>query len=67
MSDKQLSALAGAVMVVGAFIAGAIIVSGVLAHLPGANAMMALALLALIPTTLGLIVFLAVLNKQATR
>ena len=67
LSDTQLSALAGVLLVAGCLMGGLIIASGVLAHLPGADTMMAIALLLLVPATLGLIVFLAALNKQAIR
>jgi hypothetical protein len=63
MSDTQRSILAGAVMVAGCLIGGLIIVSGVLADMPGAEMVMGAALLLLIPTTLGLIVFLHSLDK----
>jgi putative effector of murein hydrolase LrgA (UPF0299 family) len=66
-SDKQMSMLAGALLVAGCLIGGLIIASGVLADLPGADTLMAIALLLLVPATLGLIAFLWMLNKQATQ
>ena len=62
-SDTRLSLLAGVLLVVGCLIGGLIIASGILAHMPGADTLLALALLLLVPATLGLIAFLTALNK----
>ena len=63
--DTKLSLLAGVLFVVGCFLAGLIISSGVLAmfNLPDADTMLALALLALVPTTLGLMRWLYLLEQ----
>lgn len=53
--------MAGCLLVAGALIGGLIIASGLLAALPGANMLMAIAVLLLVPATIGLIAFLAVL------
>jgi len=63
--DTKLSILAGMLFVAGCLIAGLIIVSGVLASIPGADMLMAIALLALVPATVGLIVFLALIEKSS--
>ena len=63
--DTKLSILAGVLFVAGCLIAGLIIVSGVLASMPGADMLMAIALLALVPATLGLIAFLALIEKSS--
>ncbi len=64
MKDNGLTILAGMSLVAGALIGGIIIVSGVLAAMPGADTLMALALLALVPATLLLVVFLIALGKS---
>lgn len=63
--DTKLSILAGVLFVAGCLIAGLIIISGVLANIPGADTLMAIAMLLLVPATLGLIVFLALLEKSS--
>lgn len=63
--DTKLSILAGVLFVAGCLIAGLIIVSGVLATMPGADMLMAIAMLALVPATIGLIVFLAALGRSS--
>ena len=65
MSDKGLALLAGVLLVAGAVIGGLILVSGVLAAMPGADILMAIAVLLLVPATLGLIVFLAALGRSS--
>lgn len=64
MSDNGLAALAVSLLVAGAVIGGLIIVSGILATMPGADMMMAIAILLLVPATLGLIAFLAALGRS---
>jgi hypothetical protein len=64
--DTKLALLAGALFVAGCLIGGLIIASGVLAHMPGADTLMALAVLLLVPATLGLIVFLWMLNRTTS-
>ena len=65
MGDKGLAALAGLLMVAGAVIGGLIIVSGLLAALPGADVLMAISILLLVPATIGLVVFLVALGKSS--
>lgn len=65
MSDNGLAAMAGCLLVAGAVIGGLIIVSGLLAALPGADMLMAIAVLLLVPATLGLIAFLAALGRSS--
>lgn len=65
MSDKGLALLAGVLLVAGAVIGGLILVSGVLAAMPGADMLTAIAVLLLVPATLGLIVFLAALGRSS--
>lgn len=65
MSDKGLAILAGVLLAAGAVIGGLILVSGVLATMPGADMLMAIAMLALVPATIGLIVFLAALGRSS--
>ncbi len=65
MSDNGLAILAGVLLVVGCLIGGLILVSGVLATMPGAEMLMAIAVLALVPATIGLIVFLAALGRSS--
>ncbi len=63
MKDNGLNILAGILLVVGCLIGGLILISGVLAAMPGADMLMAMAAAGLVPATLLLVVFLAALNR----
>lgn len=63
MSDNGLAVMAGVLLVTGCLIGGLILVSGVLAAMPGADMLMAIAVLLLVPATIGLIAFLIALGR----
>lgn len=55
--------MAGVLLVVGCLIGGLILVSGVLATMPGADMLMAIAVLLLVPATLLLVGFLVAIGR----
>jgi len=64
MSDNGLFSIAGLLLLVGCIIGGLILASGVLASAPGANMLMAIAVLLLVPATVGLLVLLWAWGKD---
>jgi hypothetical protein len=63
MNTKIVGGLAVLLFCAGAFIAGAVIVSGVLAEYAGASTMFAIAMLLLVPATIGLMALLWMWGK----
>lgn len=62
--DTKLSIVAGALLAAGCLIGGLLIASGLLSSLPDADKLMSIAVLLLVPATLGLIGWLAALFQS---
>lgn len=64
MTEKKLNIMAGVLFVAGTLIGGLILASGILANMPGANMLMAIAMLLLVFATIALIGFWVAAGKS---